>query len=186
MLQCGRGCSAAESLPTGWTIPHDGKLQCGRGCSAAESSASAAFSSPSCRFNVAAAVQPRKAGRPKPGAGEVGQASMWPRLFSRGKLHEDMTFVGAVPLQCGRGCSAAERKRPKSRPASRPWLQCGRGCSAAESWSKALSASTDLLLQCGRGCSAAERKSALTRSPELSGLQCGRGCSAAESTGTWK
>src|SRR5436190_2111870 len=85
------------------------------------------------RFNVAAAVQPRKGDIINRGPSEKGplqcgrgcsaaergtggheraerdHASMWPRLFSRGKKGGGDGRKGfGIGLQCGRGCSAAE------------------------------------------------------------------------------
>ena len=85
LLQWGRGCSAAECARKAAFVLLLETLQWGRGCSAAEWTA--------------------KRG-PFPTS---GNASMGPRLFSRGMsalLHQTPTIVGM--LQWGRGCSAAE------------------------------------------------------------------------------
>jgi len=90
-------------------IPTPRRLQWGRDCSAAERCPSVADTpSDIPGFNGAATVQPRK------GASEAehdhgDQASMGPRLFSRGKNRVLKISCGVMDaLQWGRDCSAAE------------------------------------------------------------------------------
>ena len=86
-LQWGRGSSAAEMpvSPASTATPH--LLQWGRGFSAAEIwSRRGCSTSRSSRFNGAAALQPRKCPSRLYSESLLGDASMGPRLFSRGNL----------------------------------------------------------------------------------------------------
>jgi len=207
MLQWGRGCSAAERTATDPVFLEYMTLQWGRGCSAAESRPRGIGRKYwAGRFNGAAAVQPRKdaiglhvrAGR---------QASMGPRLFSRGKMRQGCPVVLDEMLQWGRGCSAAERRRDAFRRRDGPsgfngaaavQPRKGGGCLQARDdatkasmgprlFSRGKRSACDnitaaLALQWGRGCSAAESTSRAPPLPRANGLQWGRGCSAAERT----
>ena len=112
-LQWGRGCSAAEGRPQMLMAVTHEWLQWGRGCSAAEG-----------RCVALHRHQPF-------------DASMGPRLFSRGR--DAGTDCGR---RRGRGFNGAAAVQPrKARRASvlasnRCPLQWGRGCSAAEGWEK--------------------------------------------------
>ena len=46
-------------------------------------------------------------------------ASMWPRLFDRGRGFNSYFTPRSVTLQCGRGCLTAEGKAVTERPRSR-------------------------------------------------------------------
>ncbi len=110
-LQCGRGIAAAERL-------HCLPLQC-RGhqqasmwprhcCRGKTVFSPRTAKAMSARFNVAAALLPRKG-------------------VSRGTL-----AASDGRLQCGRGIAAAERPKPEKEPKKMGQLQCGRGIAAAE------------------------------------------------------
>jgi len=163
------------------------RLQWGRGCSAAErATGQVGHRHPVISFNGAAAVQPRKGVCLQINI-RIVEASMGPRLFSRGKEARAAGAASpAAALQWGRGCSAAERVGADCIGADKLKLQWGRGCSAAESfppgppWGPrrtgfngaaavqprkgALPANGGRgapMLQWGRGCSAAEREGGL-------------------------
>jgi len=133
-------------------------LQWGRGCSAAERLNGRRLVHAWQGFNGAAAVQPRK---------DYCQhedctwklASMGPRLFSRGKLPPPPSVSYTIPLQWGRGCSAAER--PAQADRHRGGLRSFNGAAAVQPRKDdALSVivAKRSRLQWGRGCSAAERR----------------------------
>jgi len=110
VLQWGRGCSAAERGGPPGSIQPPSTLQWGRGCSAAERVRRSMQSRRRTgRFNGAAAVQPRKGALAVGICPEYLEASMGPRLFSRGKLVKIRSLtMSETELQWGRGCSAAE------------------------------------------------------------------------------
>jgi hypothetical protein len=132
-------------------------LQCGRGFAAAERSVRAGVH----RRRSNASMWPRLRSRGKVthvvDAVGTAVASMWPRLRSRGKVqYEAILLVGRQSLQCGRGFAAAESTLDRWWQEARLMLQCGRGFAAAERWSAANTTRAAAMLQCGRGFAAAE------------------------------
>ncbi len=182
-----------------------GMLQWGRGFSAAEMpSGSVSYALTRSRFNGAAAFQPRKCGPFLAVSVTITQASMGPRLFSRGNPGRSRTPSAAFRLQWGRGFSAAEIARARQLSAadddasmgprlfsrgntaivsasdSLDWLQWGRGFSAAEIPCLAERPRQNYKLQWGRGFSAAEMVADFSVGRMAFSLQWGRGFSAAE------
>jgi len=155
-------------------------LQWGRDCSAAESSRFRFCASSLTRFNGAATVQPRKAGRIAAAVSGPksfnGAATVQPRKGPRGRAatRRAARFNGAATVQPRKGKSQF-RLGPKSSP-----LQWGRDCSAAERWSVVADSAGKTMLQWGRDCSAAERRHEHGHGTATSTLQWGRDCSAAE------
>ena len=104
-------------------------------------------------LNVAAADQPRKVEVRRAGAAAIRDASMWPRLISRGR---GWPAWGSVDW-C-RGFNVAAADQPRKAPAgtdSRRRLQPGFNVAAADQPRKAVARAIEslqrYLLQCGRG-----------------------------------
>jgi len=228
-LQWGRGCSAAERVRCQGVGPRQSRFNGAAAVQPRKVSRGAPSLIVRARFNGAAAVQPRKdqngecrvtvapcfngaaAVQPRKDLERIGAvtdraASMGPRLFSRGKRgispHPGQALI---PLQWGRGCSAAEsisRERYALSPpcfngaaAVQPRKVCGGFCRG-----RRLAASMGpRLFSRGKACdgkgSGRVREASMgprlfSRGKEvvLEGagaawaLQWGRGCSAAEST----
>ena len=120
-------------------------------------------------FNVAADVSPRKGCRATERVARRVAASMWPRMFRRGRLARLRNCRGE-PCRFNVAADVSPRKALESamlRWIERRPLQCGRGCFAAEGVSVAsTSARAQIELQCGRGCFAAEGMQCVLRADD--------------------
>ena len=177
---------AAASQPRSWEFHgwHGGILSCFNGAAASQPRSSEDAIGRERRlpgFNGAAASQPRSSSKLLAWVTLFCDASMGPRLLSRGvarSCKRPATWHGR--LQWGRGFSAAEFGRGEPPPSKLVRLQWGRGFSAAE---LTILDCRFWILDCFNGAAASQPRSCrqeLTQMLAMSGLQWGRGFSAAE------
>ena len=212
-LQCGRGCFAAEGAELAFGENVDRKSGFNVAADVSPRKASVLPRDQSRQFggfNVAADDSPRKGLRQLRHAQMVRRASMWPRMFRRGRGRDPWSPIAPASsasmwprlFRRGRRCDADRRSgrgiaasmwprmirrgRDRGHVASardRIWLQCGRGCFAAEGTSPSQLLDRTCIACFNVAADVSPRKARhLCRCSQSwqLQLQCGRGCFAAE------